>query len=159
GFSREVWSKLAELGLLALQAPESLGGMAPASVETLLTATAIGKAMLLEPYVSSALIATALVRELDPENKLLEHLMSGAKIAVVAHFETGWSHEKLHTTVAGGGRKPVVLHAPAADVLLVSTSDESVYAVPRESAKLTAYRTLDGNCAADVAFDRIEGEL
>ncbi|HEY6911066.1 MAG TPA: acyl-CoA dehydrogenase family protein, partial [Myxococcales bacterium] len=64
GWSREVWSKLAELGLLSLQLPEAQGGMAPAVVETLLTVTAMGKAMLLEPYVSSAIVATALVREL-----------------------------------------------------------------------------------------------
>jgi alkylation response protein AidB-like acyl-CoA dehydrogenase len=42
GWSREVWSKLAELGLLSLQAPEEQGGMAPAVVETLLTAAATG---------------------------------------------------------------------------------------------------------------------
>src|SRR5438132_3107226 len=64
GWSREIWSKLAELGLLSLQVPEEQGGMAPAVVETLLTVTAMGKAMLLEPYVSSAIIATVLIREL-----------------------------------------------------------------------------------------------
>src|SRR5918911_280292 len=64
GWSREIWSKLAELGLLSLQVPEEQGGMAPAVVETLLTLTAMGKAMLLEPYVSSAIIGTVLVREL-----------------------------------------------------------------------------------------------
>src|SRR5262252_5745556 len=95
GFSREVWSKLAELGLLALQVPEPLGGMAPAAVETLLTATAMGKAMLLEPYLSSAVIATALVRELDAQHPLLPQLMSGEKIAAVAHFENGWDHRAI----------------------------------------------------------------
>ena len=32
GWSREVWSKLGELGLLSLQIPEDQGGMAPAVV-------------------------------------------------------------------------------------------------------------------------------
>src|SRR5512144_2127184 len=62
GFSRAVWSKLAELGLLALHVPEELGGMGAASVETMLTMNAFGRALLVEPYVSSAILATALVR-------------------------------------------------------------------------------------------------
>src|ERR1700693_3084376 len=64
GWSREVWSKLADLGLLALQVPEGRGRMPPAVVEPLLPPTAMGRAMLLEPYVSSAILATALIREL-----------------------------------------------------------------------------------------------
>src|SRR5579859_6688394 len=90
GWSREIWAKLAELGLLALQVPEQQGGMAPAPVETLLTATAMGKAMLLEPYLSSAIIGTALIRELgspSQREELLSPMATGDKIAVPAHSE------------------------------------------------------------------------
>src|SRR5919206_602872 len=90
GWSREVWSKLAELGLLSLQLPEAQGGLAPAVVETLLTATATGKAMLLEPWVSSAIVATVLIRELgSPQQReeLLPAMAAGERIAVAAHFE------------------------------------------------------------------------
>src|SRR4051812_45808784 len=76
GWSREVWSKLADLGLLSLQVPEEQGGMAPAVVETLLTLTAMGKSMLLEPYVSSAILATALIRELGSAHQR-EELLPG----------------------------------------------------------------------------------
>src|SRR3954463_14897043 len=89
GWSREIWSKLAELGLLSLQVPEEHGGMAPAIVETLLTLTAMGRAMLLEPYVSSAIIATVLVRELRDRDGLLPQLAAGERIAVLAHSEPG----------------------------------------------------------------------
>src|SRR5581483_7221938 len=92
GWSREIWSKLAELGLLALQVPEQQGGMAPAVVETLLTLSAMGKAMLLEPFVSSAIVATVLVRELGSEQQreeLLTSMASGERIAVLAHSEPG----------------------------------------------------------------------
>src|SRR3954447_25061543 len=88
GWNREVWSKLGELGLLALQVPEAQGGMAPAVVETLLALTALGKAMLLEPYVSSAIIATALIRDLgsaQQREELLPAMAAGERIAVPAH--------------------------------------------------------------------------
>ena len=78
GWSRQVWSKLAELGLLALQVPEEEGGMAPAVVETLLSVTAMGQAMLLEPYVSSAIVATTLIRELGSAQQRKEMLSAMA---------------------------------------------------------------------------------
>ena len=110
GWSREIWSKLAELGLLSLQVPEAQGGMAPAVVETLLTATATGRAMLLEPWVSSAVIATVLIRELGSprqREEMLPAMAAGERIAVPAHFEPGARYElqrvATSTRRSGGG--------------------------------------------------------
>ncbi len=176
GFSREIWSKLGELGLLSLQVPEEQGGMAPAVVETLLTVTAMGKAMLLEPYLSSAVVATAMIRELgskQQKDELLSAMASGERIAAPAHFEPGARWDLDHVTTAakraGGaftlqGRKSVVQHAPAADVLLVSArtaAGVSLFAVQRDAAgvSLTPYRTVDGQCAAEVALAGAPGAL
>ena len=182
GWSRQVWSKLAELGLLALQVPEELGGMAPAVVETLLSVTAMGKAMLLEPYVSSAIVATTLIRELgsaQQRKEMLPAMASGDRIAVLAHLEAGarFDLQRVDTRArrsgsgwALKGRKSVVLHAPAADALLVSarTSGEpneragiSLFAVAREAngVALVPYRTLDGVCAAEVSLSDAPGAL
>jgi alkylation response protein AidB-like acyl-CoA dehydrogenase len=182
GWSRQVWSKLAELGLLALQVPEEHGGMAPAVVETLLSVTAMGKAMLLEPYVSSAIIATTLIRELgsaQQRKEMLSAMASGERIAVLAHLEAGarFDLQRVVTSARRGGggwalkgRKSVVLQAPAADVLLVSARtsgapDEqagiSLFAVPREAkgVALVPYRTLDGVCAAEVSLSDAPGAL
>src|SRR3954466_12468650 len=167
GWSREIWSKLGELGLLSLQVPEAQGGMAPAVVETLLTATAMGKAMVLEPYVSSAIIATSLVRELaaaPQREEWLPAMASGEHIAVLAHFEPGARYDRQHVATTarrdGGGwslegQKSVVAHAPAADHLLVSARTPggvSLFTVRREDASLTPYRTMDGACAAEVTL-------
>ena len=182
GWSREIWSKLAELGLLSLQVPEAQGGMAPAVVETLLTATATGKAMLLEPWVSSAIIATVLIRELGSKQQreeLLPALAAGERIAVPAHFESSGRYELSRVTTAarrGGngwtlkGQKSVVLHAPAADLMLVSARTSgapddpagvSLFSVSREGpgVSLSPYRTLDGTCAADVELADAPGAL
>jgi len=175
GWSREVWASLAELGLLGLQVPEEHGGMAPAAVETLLTMTAFGKALVVEPYLSSAILGTALVRELGSaaqREELLPAMAAGERIAIPAHGEPGTRHdlERVAVTAArkGGGwvlrgQKAVVPHAPAADLLLVSArtggrTDEpagiSLFAVRRDAPglELTAYRTLDGQAAADLAL-------
>src|SRR2546421_3676137 len=182
GWSREIWSKLAELGLLSWAIPEEQGGMAPAVVETLLTATATGKAMLLEPWVSSAIIATVLIRELgsaQQREEMLVPMAAGERIAVPAHFEPDarYDLQRVATSARRGGRgwmlkgrKSVVLHAPAADLLLVSArtsgaADDatgiSVFAVPREGpgVVLSQYRTLDGISAADLELADAPGTL
>jgi alkylation response protein AidB-like acyl-CoA dehydrogenase len=176
GWSREVWAAFAEMGLLGLQVPEAHFGMGPAPVETLLTMTALGKALVVEPYLSSAILGTALVRELGSQAQqeaLLRPMASGERVAVPAHGEEGARYDlsRVATTAkreGGGwrlrGKKAVVLHAPAADVLLVSArtggnpADEkgiSLFAVPRDApgVGLTPYPTLDGRRAADVALD------
>src|SRR5260370_17542223 len=61
GWSREVWSKLAEMGLLSLQAPEEYGGMGPPAIETMLTMRAMGRALLLQPYLASPLLPPPLL--------------------------------------------------------------------------------------------------
>ncbi|HZX97191.1 MAG TPA: acyl-CoA dehydrogenase [Myxococcales bacterium] len=182
GWSRELWSKLGELGLLALQVPEDHGGMAPAVVETLLTVTAMGKAMLLEPYLSSAIVGTVLVRELGSAEQRAEWLpamAAGERIAVPAHFEPEARYDLKSVRTSGKrsggdwlleGRKSVVSHAPAADLLLVSARTSggdgepggiSLFAVPRDGqgVKLTPYSTVDGSRAADVALTSARGTL
>jgi alkylation response protein AidB-like acyl-CoA dehydrogenase len=176
GWSRELWVRFAEMGLLGLQVPEDHGGMGPAPVETLLTLTALGKALSVEPYLSSAVLGTALVRELgSPEQRaaLLPALAAGEKLAVPAHGEAGARYDLARVATrarpeGGGwrlsGRKAVVLHAPMADVLLVSArtggadadaAGISLFAVERGTpgVKLTSYPTIDGQRAADVALD------
>jgi alkylation response protein AidB-like acyl-CoA dehydrogenase len=175
GWSREIWAKLAEMGLLGLQVPEAHGGMGPAPVETLLTLVAMGKALVLEPYLASAVMGTALVRTLGSAGQqaaLLPALAAGEKIVVPAHGEEGarYDLERVATTATRTGsgwslrgRKAVVLHAAAADVLLVTartageTTDRtglSLFLVPRDAKglSLVAYPVLGGERAAEVVL-------
>jgi len=176
GWSREVWGQLAEMGLLALQVPEAHGGMAPATVETLLAMTALGRVLAVEPYLSSAILGTALLSTLgsaEQQAATLPAMASGERIAVPAHGEHGARYDlfRVSTTASRAGKgwrvrgqKAVVAHAAAADLLLVSARtsgkpDEpagiSLFLVERGAAGvgLTPYRTIDGQRAADVTLD------
>jgi alkylation response protein AidB-like acyl-CoA dehydrogenase len=178
GFSREVWAKLGELGLLALQVPEEHGGMGAGAIEVLLTMNAIGKGLLLEPYLPSAILGTALVRELgsaEQQRSILPRLAAGELIVVPAHGEAGarYDLERVATKATASadgfvleGKKTVVLHASAADLLIVSArtsgrlDDEagiSLFVVPREApgVSLQAYPTMDGQRAAEVTLHEV----
>src|SRR5258708_4644049 len=179
GWSREVWSKLAEMGLLSLQAPEEYGGMGPSAIETMLTMQAMGRALLLEPYLASAILATALVRDLGSsaqKQALLPPLTAGEKIAVPAHVERGSRYDLSRVQTSAlrrgngyllNGHKTVVLHATAADLLIVSArtagnpDDEaglSLFAIEREAkgVSLQSYPTLDGRRGADVTLRDVQ---
>lgn len=179
GWSREVWEEMAGLGLLALQVPEAHGGMAPATVETMLALGAMGRALVLEPFVSSAVLGTAVLRALgSPAQQAAElpAMAEGKRVVVPACFERGgrWELARVETSAAraGGGwalrgRKAVAQHAPCADALLVSArtaggeaeeAGVSVFLVPRGAPGLTLApcRTLDGQPAADVLLEGVQ---
>jgi alkylation response protein AidB-like acyl-CoA dehydrogenase len=178
GFSREVWAKLAELGLLGLLVPEEYGGLGFGAIETLLAMNGIGRGLLLEPYLPSAILATVLLRELGSAGQketLLPQLAAGELIAVPAHGEAEARYDLQRVATSAKrdgdgfvitGRKAVVLHASSANLLLVSArtsgkpADEagiSLFLVPRDAGgvSLETYPTLDGQRASDVVLREV----
>lgn len=171
-FSRGVWSALTEIGLVGLLVPAEQGGLGSGPVETMLAMNAFGAGILLEPYWSSAVFATVLLKKLGGASaaKLLEGMAAGERIAAVAHAEPGarYDHARVATAARKGGggwslsgAKAVVLGASAADTLLVSArvgaggDGLSVFAVPRSLRGVRAreYLTIDGRGAADVTLE------
>src|SRR5690349_17986908 len=110
GYSRPMWQGLAELGVLAINVPEAHGGLGFGPVETMLALQASAPALPCEPLLSSAVIATALVRDFGDEAaqaELLPALASGERIVVLAHQEAaargmaGWVQTRA--AAEGGG--------------------------------------------------------
>jgi alkylation response protein AidB-like acyl-CoA dehydrogenase len=179
GWDPLVWRGLAELGVLGMTVPVAQGGLGFGPLETLAMMGDCGRSLLLEPVLSSAVIATAVLRafaEETPAGELLAGMATGEKIAVLAHFESDarfdsqWVTTRARRTGEGyrlDGHKGVVMHAGAADTLLVSarTAGEagdaegvSLFRVPRAAPGviLDAYPTVDGQRAADVYLQGVE---
>jgi alkylation response protein AidB-like acyl-CoA dehydrogenase len=179
GWDKAAWAGLAELGVLALNVPAAQGGLGFGPLETLSVMGACGRSLLLEPFLSSAVIATALLRAFVDDAaaaELLTRMAGGEAIAVLAHyepdsrFETQWLN--THAQKSGGnylldGHKAVVMHAGAADTLLISarTSGEpqdakgiSLFRVPRDAKGLSLeqYPTIDGQRAADIYLNAVQ---
>ncbi len=164
GWSRDAWQALADLGLLALNVPEEHGGLGAGPVDTMLVMNALGPGLLLEPYLASAVVATALLRECPQQAGLLAQMAAGERIVVLAHDEPGARGNPgcvatrcrpAGTDFLLDGRKCVVAHAAAADALIVSArleDDLALFLVPRDAPGLTldVYPTLDGTQAAEV---------
>jgi alkylation response protein AidB-like acyl-CoA dehydrogenase len=179
GWDAAVWRGLAELGVLGITVPEAQGGLGFGPLETLAMMGDCGRNLLLEPVLSSAVIGSAVLRAFAgqaPAGELLAAMAAGRKIAVLAHFDHGARFDSRHVSTRAqrsgasyrlDGHKAVVMHAAAADVLLVSartagaTSDAqgvSLFLVPRDAPGLVldAYPTLDGQRAADVYLQAVD---
>jgi alkylation response protein AidB-like acyl-CoA dehydrogenase len=179
GWDTSIWRGLADLGVLAIAVPVAQGGLGFGPLETLAMMGDCGRSLLLEPVLSSAVIATAALRALadeTPAAELLSGMATGEKIAVLAHFESGARFESQWVSTSArragdgyrlDGHKGVVMHAAAADTLLVSARTAgapgdaqgvSLFLVPRAApgVVLDGYPTVDGQRAADVYLQGVE---
>ncbi|MEO8999494.1 MAG: acyl-CoA dehydrogenase [Rhodanobacter sp.] len=173
GWSRDTWQALAELGLLAMDIPESDGGVGAGPVGVMLVAQAAGESLLLEPLLSSAVLATRAIVQLGSvaqRERWLPRLADGSSIAVLAHDEADACIDAgaVITSATGDGagwyldgRKIAVYHAAAANLLLVSARDEAgqvgVFALMADAVgvKLDGFHTVDGQIAADIVLDHV----
>ena len=178
GWSREVWAKLAGIGLLGLPFPTELGGFGGRAVDLLSVMEAMGDALLVEPYLSTVALAGRLVARGASgavREALVPQIVEGRVVMSFAHTEEGARYELAHVAARAAregaayrieGAKRVVLHAPCADRLVVSAltsggvsdaSGVSLFVVDANApgVSMTAYRTLDGMRAADVRLDGV----
>jgi alkylation response protein AidB-like acyl-CoA dehydrogenase len=172
GWSSGVWNQLGELGLLAINIPEAEGGIGAGPIGTMLVSNAIGEGLLLEPFLSSAVLATHALVQLGSAQQRgdwLPALASGESIAVLAHDEASTRFDVMHIetrAVQSGdgwqiiGRKSLVYHAPAANLLLVSArvgEEIGLFAVSADAAgvMLSPHTTVDEQRAADIVLDNV----
>lgn len=179
GWSREVWQTLAGLGLTALNVPEAHGGLGAGPIETMLVMNVLGEGLLLEPYLGAAVLAPTLLAQLADERtaaELLPAIAAGEHIVIVAHQEPRARGELAQVTTRAektadsyvlDGHKNVIAHGNTADELLVTARTAgkdgdsegiSVFRVDPRAAgvKVTAYRTLDGQRAADIELTKVK---
>ena len=175
GFSREHWKQFAELVLLALPFPEDFGGLSVTggnAVDTLLVMEAFGRGLVLEPYLSTVIVAGGLVRDAGSaaqKEALLPAIAGGERMLALAHYERGARYEVSRVDTAAkadgagwklSGSKAVVLGGGAADRLLVSANTGkgiSLFLVDAKAAGVSvrSYMTQDGGRAAEVRLDNV----
>jgi alkylation response protein AidB-like acyl-CoA dehydrogenase len=170
GVSNEHWSAFAELGLTALPVPEAQGGFDGGTVDMLVVMQELGRALVVEPYWSTAVGIEALKLSGTPEAEdaaLLERAATGEIRLAVAFHEPGARYDlfSIDTTAtrqgAGytlSGAKSVVQHGAQADFWIVPArldGEIALFVVARDAlnTRITDYRTIDGQRAASLAFD------
>ena len=174
GWQPELWRAFAdELGILAVTLPEESGG-GGGPVEVMVIAEALGRALVVEPYVETVVVAGGLLQRAggDRAAALLDGIAAGTAVVALAAGEIGdrWQHVSTTAERDGDswvltGEKIVAVAAPLATHLLVTarTSGEpddtegiSLFLIDRAAAPeftMHSYRTVDDRQAADLVFD------
>src|SRR5262245_17404654 len=179
GWSKAVWGKLAEQGLLGLPFAEADGGFGASGVETMIVMEALGKALVLEPYLATVVIGGGFLRHGGSDAQKAAYVPSiidGSKTFAFAQVEKN-SRYDLHdvTTTAKkkgsgwviDGEKFVVINGENADTLIVTARTKGerrdstgigVFLVPANAKGITkkSYPTQDGLHAADISFTGVE---
>src|SRR5690349_13902229 len=170
GVSDEHWSAFAELGLTALPVPEAQGGFDGGTIDMLVVMQELGRAMVVEPYWSTAVGIEALKLSGTGDGEdatLLERAAQGEIRLAVAFHEPGARYDlfSIDTTAtrhgdgyALSGTKSVVQHGAQADHWIVPArldGEIALFVVARTAAKalITDDRTIDGQRAASLAFN------
>ncbi|MCP4003479.1 MAG: acyl-CoA dehydrogenase, partial [bacterium] len=188
GFSRALWTEMAEMGWTGIIFPEELGGAGMGYRELGVVLHECGRVLAPEPFLSTVLLGgnAILLGGRDPLKKdLLPGVCNGERILAMAFQERGRFDPYLVSTRAErdgdgyriDGQKQFVLDAHVADQLIVvaRTSGESgdrnglsLFAVDAGAKGLSIQRNqmLDGRNAADVtlkgvsvAGERVLGEI
>ena len=172
------WRQLADLGLLGLNVPEDQGGMGGTSVEALIVMQALGRALVVEPYVQTALVSAPLLARAgsqEQRDELLPQIVAGDCRVVVATLEPGARFDLDHIetrAVARGagyvlsGQKAVAVGAESAHYLIVSARTSgaardmhgiSLFLVPVDAAGVAvrATPTIDGLHAAEITLNDV----
>ncbi len=179
GWSKAIWGKLAEQGLLGLPFSEADGGFGAGAVETMIVMEALGKAMVLEPYLATVVIAGGFLRHGASEAQKAAHIPSiidGSKTFAFAQLEKNSRYDlnDVATTAKKkgdgwiiDGEKFVVINGENADILIVTArttgsqrerSGVGVFLVPGNAKGVVrkGYPTQDGLHAADISFTGVE---
>ncbi|MGJ4970180.1 MULTISPECIES: pimeloyl-CoA dehydrogenase small subunit [unclassified Bradyrhizobium] len=179
GWSRAMWSKLAEQGLLGLPFSEDDGGFGAGGVETMIVMEAMGRALVLEPYLATVVLAGGFLRHGGSAAQKAAHLpgiIDGSRTFAFAQLEKQSRYDLFDVATSAkkkgdgwviDGEKFVVLNGENADTLIVTArtsggqrdkSGIGVFIVPADAKGITrkGYPTQDGLHAADITFTGVE---
>jgi pimeloyl-CoA dehydrogenase small subunit len=178
GWSRKQWQQLAELGALGIALPDDHGGFGGNAFDTLLVMEALGRAMVVEPYIATVVLGAGIVADAGSAGQkaaLLPAVAGGETVLALAHGEPRRRYA-LHavTTTAErdgdgwvlSGHKANVLHGDIADRLIVSARTDGEVDAPQgislfvvdvsaPGVQRRGYPTQDGQRAADIRLDGV----
>jgi alkylation response protein AidB-like acyl-CoA dehydrogenase len=178
GYSKELWTEMAEMGWTAILVPEQYAGLEYGYSGLGILLEECGRKLTPSPLLSTCLMGvTALTRGGSAEQcgKYLPEVAAGSRLLALAVDESSRHAPHLVTTTAassGGGfrlagRKTAVVDGHNADTLIVSARTRgseqdsdgiSLFLVPADHPGMTIerYAVLDTHCAAHITLENVE---
>jgi pimeloyl-CoA dehydrogenase small subunit len=179
GFSRALWKQYADLGLLALPFAEEDGGIGGGSVEIMIVMEALGRALVLEPFLATVVLAGGVLRHAGSKAQraaLVPKIADGSLMLALAHSERQSRYDLADVTTTAkrngagyilDGAKGLVLHGDSADQFIVSArvagkqrerDGIGLFLVDAKAkgVSVRGYQTIDGLHAAEVTLSGVK---
>jgi alkylation response protein AidB-like acyl-CoA dehydrogenase len=178
GWEPEMWAKMAEQGWLAITIPEEQGGFGGSFLDMSLVIEQLGRGLVPEPFIASAVLAGGILSEIGTEaqrDAFLGPMIEGSTSLAFAYAEkqSRYNLNDCATTAtkngddwALAGEKVWVLNGHAADQIIVvartgggqfDDSGLSLFIVDGEAAGLSRIRVpgMDGQRSAVLTLDGV----
>ena len=173
GFSRELWSEMADLGWLGLQIPEVYGGLGLGFFDLCVVLEQTGRELMPEPFVSTLLLGTQalLLGGTEPQKEALLPGVAAGELLVTVGYEEAGAHgdsaqvrTRAQESAEGfeiSGEKVQVLDGHVADRIIVpaATSDTGytlfLIDAAQQGLEITRQHRMDGLNAALVRLDQV----
>ncbi|OYU16503.1 MAG: pimeloyl-CoA dehydrogenase small subunit [Alphaproteobacteria bacterium PA4] len=178
GWNPDVWKAFAEeLGILGAPFSEAHGGLGGGAIENMIVMEEIGRALVIEPYLSTVVIGGGFLKAAGGGNAdaVIPQIIGGQVLIAFAYAEpqARYNWGDLRTTARKdgsgyviNGHKAVVRDASFATHYIVTTRTAggqrdrdgvSVFIVPADTAGITRrdYPTVDGGTASEVYFENV----
>ena len=176
GMAPALWGQFAELGAIGALFTEDEGGFGGAGFDIAVVFEALGRGLVVEPFLGALVVGRALAAAGTAEQKeQIASLIDGSTVAALAHGEPGAHYELARVSTQAvrsadgwtlNGAKAVVLQGEQAQLLLVSARTSgaldsedgiSLFLVPADAPGVArrGYGRIDGGRAADVTFDNV----
>lgn len=179
GWSKSLWSKLAEQGLLGLPFSEEDGGFGAGAVETMIVMEALGKSLVIEPYLATVVLGGGFLRHggsAEQKAAYIPAIIDGSKTLAFAQLEKNSRYDLADVSTTAkkkgsgwviDGEKFVVINGENADTLVVTArvsggrndrNGVGVFLVPGDAKGISkkGYPTQDGLHAADITLTGVE---
>jgi len=181
GWSLGMWKRYAELGLLGLPFDEDYGGSGGGPVETMIVMEQIGRALVLEPFLATVVLASGLIRlgaTKATRAALLPAIAAGGLTASFAHAERQSRYDLADVATNAqrdgsgyliDGAKTLVLQGDSAEKFVVSArlngghNDRNGLALfvidaTAPGVSVRGYGAVDGTRAAEVTLTGVRAD-
>ncbi len=168
-FDENVWNLFAEQGWLSMPFSEQSGGLGFGPIELSILFEEFGKALVIEPYLSTVVLSGTLLDKsiFSEKNDLIEKICTGSMHISLAYAEVdnGYDYLNPSSTLDSkfvlNGTKTLVLNGSNAEKIITTcTNDESlniaILDADSSGVSINSFSTVDGQSCSEISFENVK---
>ena len=168
-FDENVWNLFAEQGWLSMPFSEQSGGLGFGPIELSILFEEFGKALVIEPYLSTVVLSGTLLDKstFSEKNDLIEKICTGSIHISLAYAEVDNGYDYLNPSTSLdsifvlNGTKTLVLNGSNAEKIIVTcNNDDTLNIVVLDAntpgVSINSFSTVDGQSCSEISFENVK---